>query len=192
MIINVNEKRVLSTLYPLTRISTCCVLLNTTDFTPDTYRMKRDSGLFEAGPIVTLPFSVLLPNQTTGSISLLINFPKATCLVLCAQLRGGYLESWFSQNCWPVFWFIDVSSGWVWFNPLPSPSLFFLTHLRSCYQAVVSLKSNTLWISRICRWRNAMKEEMEMACFWNDYALCMFICDQAMFGFLLRIFSRKF
>lgn len=77
--------------------------------------------------IVTLPFSVLLPNQT-GSISLLINFSKATCSVYMGWLRGyQQLESWFSQKCWPVFFFspfflVDVSFGWVWLN---STHLFF-------------------------------------------------------------------
>lgn len=144
LIINVNEKRV----YPLCihwrdgmvfrRGLACCVALNTTDFTPDTYRWNE--FLVRGWPaIVTLPFSVLLPNQT-GSISLLINFSKATCLVLCLvqkDIRSSNLGLTKSVDQFLFFFFFGrCVVRMVWFNL----THLFLTHLW-CYQAVVSLVS---------------------------------------------------
>lgn len=178
----------------MTRISTCCVLLNTTDFTPDTYRVKRVS-LFEAG--LDRYSSILrIVAESDNRFDLPFNqFSQSHVFgFMRSAQRGGYLESWFSQNCWPVFWFIDVSSAWVWFNP---PSPFFLTHLRSCYQAVVSLaglKAIRFGYLEYVVEGMSMKEKMENACFWNDYAFVYvhMRCLDFYFEFFLASFDHLF
>lgn len=192
MIINVNEKRYSIHWRVFRRVAFCStrLILHPIHIGWNEFLCSR------LGSIVTLPFSVLLPNRTTGSISLLINFPKATCLVLCARLSEGDISNLGLAKTVDQFFGLSMCRR-DGFDSTPPPSPFFLTHLRSCYQAVVSLaglKAIRFGYLEYVVEGMSMKEKMENACFWNDYAFVYvhMRCLDFYFEFFLASFDHLF